>query len=292
MKPMIKTLVIAVAMGIGACATVPPGPPPEVVRLENDLDRLHHDPRIAPNAPTELRDADTAVNMLVTDGRHLDPRDYEHRVYIADRLIQTAEAEGLARFAEVHARDLGSERDRLMVDARTRELHDSRVVAATALAAADAEHRNAEMARDDARATRSEVDSLRADLADLQAQQTQRGYVVTLGDVLFEVDRSELKPGAERNLDGLVRAMRDDPAATIEIEGHTDSSGNREHNLDLSLRRAVAVQNFLVAHGISVNRVTAQGLGPDFPVASNATETGRQQNRRVEVIVQTRVAQR
>lgn len=292
MKPTLKVLAVALTLSLGACATVPPGPPPEVMRLQNSLDRLHHDPRIAQNAPNELRDADIAVNVLVADGRHMDPRDYEHHVYVTDRLIQTAEAEGMARFAEVHARDLGVERDQLIVASKNRELRDTRAAANAALVAADVEHRNAEVARSDARATRQEVDSLRADLADLQAQQTQRGYVVTLGDVLFEVDRAELKPGAERNLDGLVRAMRDDPTARIEIEGHTDSSGSREHNLDLSLRRAITVQSFLIGRGIDASRVSAQGLGPDFPVASNATETGRQQNRRVEVIVQTRVAQR
>lgn len=292
MKPTLKILAISVALSLGACATVPSGPPPEVVRLQNNLDRLHQDPRIAPNAPNELRDADMAVNVLISDGRHLDPRDYEHSVYIADRLIQTAEAEGLARFAEVHARDLGAERDRLIASSKSRQLRDTQIAADNAIAAAEAEHRNAEIARSDARASRSEVESLRADLADLQAQQTARGMVVTLGDVLFEVDRSELKPGAARTLDGLVRALQDDPRARIEIEGHTDSSGNREHNLDLSLRRAVAVQNYLIGRGVDPSRVTAQGLGPDFPVASNATEAGRLQNRRVEVIVQTRVAER
>jgi outer membrane protein OmpA-like peptidoglycan-associated protein len=230
------------------------------------------------------------VSVLVIDGRHMDPALYQHRVYVADRLVQIAEAEGLARFAEVRATDLGRERDRLALDARNRELRDARATASDALAAAAAERRAAELARSEARETRVEIDALRADLSDLQAQQTERGLVVTLGDVLFETDRAELKPGAERTLDGLVRALRDDPAASVSIEGHTDSTGGRDYNIDLSLRRAQAVKDYLASRGIDPGRVSALGLGADYPVASNTTEAGRQQNRRVEVVVQTQVA--
>ena len=280
----IGSLSVAILM-LGACATTPPGPPPEVVRLQNELDRAHNDPRIAPNAPNELRDADTLVSSLAANGRQLEVHDYQHRVYIAERLIQTAEAEGLARFAEVRARDLGTERDRLVADSRTRQLRTARMAVVDAQAQTLA-------AQQDAVAARSENEVLRADLSNLQAQQTQRGFVVTLGDVLFEVDRAELKPGAARTLDQLATALNDDRRSTISIEGHTDSTGSAQHNESLSLNRAESVKAYLVRRGVDPVRVTTQGLGQDYPVASNSTEAGRQQNRRVEVIVQTNVAQR
>lgn len=273
----LTALSFAIAL-LGGCATVPPGPPPEVVRLQSDLDRMHHDPRIAENAVGELRDADVAVGILATDWRHMDAPVYQHRVYVADRLIGIAEAQGFARFAEVRGHELGAERDRLVAEAKDNELHRAQATANDALAYADAEHQRAEMAR--------------ADLRELQAQQTQRGLMVTLGDFLFETDRADLKPGATHTLDNLVRALRDDPGATMEISGHTDSVGSREHNLDLSLRRADAVKSYLTSSGIDPARISTQGLGPDFPVASNGTEAGRQQNRRVEVVLQTRVASR
>jgi outer membrane protein OmpA-like peptidoglycan-associated protein len=291
MNARAKFSALALLVGlIGGCATVPPGPPPEVVRLETELDRLHNDARIAPNAPDELRDADAAVAFLADQGRRMDAVVYEHRVYVADRLVQTAEAQGLARFAELQASNLGAERDRLMVDARNRELRDARAEADAARATAEAERRSAELARQDAAETRAEIDSLRSDLGDLQAQQTQRGLMVTLGDFLFETDRAELKPGAEHTLDGIVRALRDDPLATVEVDGHTDSTGSRDYNVGLSEDRAQAVKDYLTSRGIDPSRVTTRGLGPDYPVASNWTEAGRLQNRRVEVLVQTQVA--
>jgi outer membrane protein OmpA-like peptidoglycan-associated protein len=283
-------LTVALTSLLGACATTPPGPPPEVVRLQNELDRLHNDPRVAPNAPNELRDADMLVSDLSVNGRHMEPRDYQHRIYIADRLVMTAEASGRARYAELRARDLGSERDRLMVDSRTHQLRDAQLAAADAQASAAQAQQNAAMAQQDAAASRAESVQLRADLSQLQAQQTQTGYVVTLGDVLIEVDRAELKPGAARTLDQLATALSDDPRSTISIEGHTDSTGSVRHNESLSLARAESVKSYLVGRGVNPSRVTTQGLGPDYPVASNSTEAGRQQNRRVEVVVQTDVA--
>ena len=291
---MIRTFKIAFAVValslIAACATLPPAPPPAVVRLQNNLEQLHADTRIAPNAPQELADADAAVQFLAANARRMDSHIYEHRVYIAQRLIDTAQAAGLARYAEARGKTLGTERDRLLVESRTRQLRDAHAATSTALATADIERRNAQIARADANAVRTENASLRADLADLQARQTQKGYVVTLGDVLFEVDRAELKPGSARVMDKLARALMDDPNSTVEIDGHTDSTGSREHNIDLSLRRAMSVKTYLVAHGVNASRIATQGLGPDYPVASNDTAAGRQQNRRVEVTVNTTVA--
>lgn len=277
-------LSLALAL-LGGCATLPPGPPPEVVRLQNELDRLHQDPRVAQNAPDELHEADAVVTRLTIEARHLDGPIYEHRVYVADRVVQTAQAQGMARYAEARAHELGAERDRLVLEIRNHDLRNAQATANNALAAAAEERRNAELARSEAAQTRSEIDVLRADMSDLQAQQTQRGLMVTLGDFLFETGRAELKPGGERELDGLVRTLNDAPNATVEIDGHTDSVGNRNYNVDLSLRRAQAVKEYLASRGIDPARVSTQGLGPDYPVASNNTEAGRQQNRRVEVIV-------
>ena len=290
------SIILLGGLVLGGCASTPRGPAPEVVRLQEELDRLHRDPRIARTADPELGKADTAVGALARDGRKLNRRMFDHGVYLADRLVQTAEAEGLARYAEQRAKELGDEREHLLLQARSAELASARrtagdaiVVANLAQQRADAEHANAQDARRDADAARSELDLMRAKLSELEAKQTERGLVITLGDVLFEVDRAELRAGSARNLDKLVSALRDDERTTITIEGHTDSTGTREHNLDLSRRRAESVQMYLTSHGISASRITANGMGQDYPVADNGSASGRLQNRRVEVIVQTTV---
>jgi outer membrane protein OmpA-like peptidoglycan-associated protein len=269
--------------------------PPEVVRLQNEYDRVARDTRIAPFAETELVAARNALDALVVDGRRMHDDEFDHNVYITDRLIKVAEAEGLATYAETRGQALASERETLLLDARTRQ-------ADHALAQADAERQaaerarteaeiarsDAEMARTDAQIARLELETLRSRLTELEAVQTERGLVVTLGDVLFEVDRAELKPGATRSLDELVQVLRENPNATVAIEGHTDSTGGRDYNLSLSQRRSDSVRSYLLAQGIAAERISANGLGPDFPVASNNDAAGRQQNRRVELVIQDR----
>jgi outer membrane protein OmpA-like peptidoglycan-associated protein len=111
---------------------------------------------------------------------------------------------------------------------------------------------------------------------------------VVLGGSLFETNGAEMRRGTERALDSLVRALDDDPNATVEIDGHTDATGDRDFDAQLSLNRAQAIEAYLVAQGIASERMTAAGLGADYPIASNETESGRQHNRRVEV--QIRIA--
>jgi outer membrane protein OmpA-like peptidoglycan-associated protein len=147
-------------------------------------------------------------------------------------------------------------------------------------------------ARDDARAARLEADKAAAMSSDLQAQidelnarPTDRGLVVTLGDVLFETGMSGLRGGTIANLDRLADFLLRYDTRTAVIEGHTDSVGSESSNVDLSRRRAESVQTYLVGRGVGIARLNASGRGEGSPVGSNDSETGRQQNRRVEVIV-------
>ncbi|MGA7297772.1 MAG: OmpA family protein [Rhodanobacteraceae bacterium] len=284
----IRLLPVIALFFLAACATTPKGPPPEVERLNNQLTQLRSDQRVAANAPDELDKAQSAVNALAGQARTLDEQHYQQRVYVADRLVQTAEAIGMARYQEQRGKQLGRERDQLLLQVQTRQAEQARQAATVAQASAETERRNAEMAREEAAAARAQLEDMRSKLSDLKTKQTKRGLVITLGDVLFEVDKASLKPGATRSLDQLAEALKDDPGAQIQIEGHTDSTGSRTHNMELSRDRASAVQSYLTANGISASRITTRGLGPDYPVATNKTAAGRQQNRRVEVIVRNR----
>lgn len=332
MKPTrsLRLLPVLVAAALAAGCASTPRLHPEVLALQDQLHQLRADPRIAAHAQPELRDADLAVAVILADAPRMHPVDFDQSIYLARRLLSIAEAEGLARHAIQRTAQLDAERERLLLDARERDAaiarraaddarraaEDARLMASDARLRAEEERRMSEMARlraeEDRRAAelarldadraRHEAEHARRSMADLQVQlvelqakQTERGLVLTIGDVLFEVDRAELKPGAARQLDKVVAALSDRPDLTLVIEGHADATGGSGYNLDLSERRAAAVRQYLVSNGVASNRLRSRGLGEDYPVASNSDPAGRQQNRRVEIVLQdeaARVAER
>jgi len=152
--------------------------------------------------------------------------------------------------------------------------------------------RQVEVARTEADARKNQqvagqqAQALQQQLADLQPRQTDRGMVFTVGDVLFDTGQATLKPGAVLEINRLAQFLQQTPNSQVTIEGHTDSTGSANFNEMLSQQRAEAVRGALVSAGADPSRVTAVGMGPSLPVASNDTAAGRQQNRRVEIIVQ------
>ncbi len=124
---------------------------------------------------------------------------------------------------------------------------------------------------------------LQAELDQMKAKQTNRGIVLTLGDVLFDTGRAELNPGAAAKMDQLAQFLTQHPDRRAEIDGFTDSLGSDAYNEDLSQRRANAVKAALVTR--SVDPTNTQGYGKAYPVASNTDSGGRQLNRRVEVVI-------
>jgi OOP family OmpA-OmpF porin len=124
-----------------------------------------------------------------------------------------------------------------------------------------------------------------AEIEKLKAKKVPGGILVTLGDVLFDTARSELKAGSLQKIYPLAQYLKEHPDTMVKIEGHTDSRGSADYNAQLSQMRADSVREFLVSNGIAPNRITAQGMGENFPVATNATPSGRQQNRRVDVTI-------
>jgi outer membrane protein OmpA-like peptidoglycan-associated protein len=142
-----------------------------------------------------------------------------------------------------------------------------------------------ELARRDA-AARQRIEAMEAELAKLAAtRRTERGLIVTLPGVFFDSGKSALKPGARNTLSKIADQLRVSENARITIEGHTDSVGSDQMNQTLSEKRAAAVRDYIVSRGLSADRITMTGLGESSPVATNDTPAGRQQNRRVELII-------
>jgi len=254
------------------------------------LTQLQSDPNLASRAPVEIKDADAAVRAA--EQPELNKELAEHRVYMADRKVDTAKALAETRFAEDQRVVLTAQRDRARLDARTQEADAAKGQAATARAEGAEQKAAAEQARIDAStaqqaaaSSEQQATELQRQIDVLQAKPTDRGLVLTLGDVLFTTGKADLKLGATDNLNKLVAFLDKYPDRSIAVQGYTDSVGSEDYNQGLSERRADSVKSYLTGQGIGSTRITASGKGRSDPVADNDSAAGRQQNRRVEVII-------
>lgn len=286
------TIAVAASVALAGCATAPLSPD-GAAAVRSKLTRLQSDPRLADRAPVALREAEAAVILAEAPLAHDAPLG-AHRVYMADRKVEIAIAQASTRYYEDQRTKISEERERARLAARTREADRARADADAARAAAANAAMTARVdaaaaqtsAADAARAAALQADELQRQIDALQAKATDRGLVLTLGDVLFASGRAELKVGALSNLTRLVVFLNQNPGRNVEIEGHTDNVGSNDYNQVLSQRRADSVKSYLVQQGIGGQRITVAGKGESQPVADNETASGRQQNRRVEVIIQ------
>jgi len=202
-------------------------------------------------APIELKDAQDALSRADEALVNREDSDViEHRIYLAQQRVAIAQQAYKSKVAEQSLKQLNDNRDKLRLDART-----------------------------------AEVERTKQELKDLQAKMTERGMVMTLGDVLFDVGKSTLKPGAMRSIDKLASYLQANPQRTVAIEGFTDSTGSDELNQRLSEERAQSVKAALAGSGVNGDRITTRGYGEGYPVAGNDSSSGRQLNRRVEIIL-------
>ncbi len=285
-----RLIAIAAAALIMTACSAPMVKPEGADNARTKLTQLQSDSQLASRAPVEIQDAEQAVRAAE------EPRDDDdrarHLVLIADRKVDTAAAIAQSRLLEDQRKTLSEQRETARLDSRTREADRARGDAASArsdatLARADANvaRNQTDIARMETEAAKLKADDLQKQLTELNAKTTERGLVVTLGDVLFSSGKAELRGGTPSNLAKLAAFLNQYPDRSVTIEGHTDSVGAEEYNRDLSERRAASVKSYLVGQGVASSRVTSTGLGEGSPVAGNESATGRQQNRRVEVII-------
>jgi outer membrane protein OmpA-like peptidoglycan-associated protein len=200
------------------------------------------------------------------------------------------ESEASQRSARASQRDSAQSRRSAEASQRDSEASQRNAEAAQRQAmaerqAANAATLNADDARRQAEAAQGRATQLEARLREMEAKETERGMVVTLGDVLFDTDEAQLKSGGVRNVQRLAEFFKEYPQRTVMIEGFTDSTGSDGHNQVLSERRADSVRTALLDMGMGSDRISSRGYGRSYPVAGNDTAAGRQMNRRVEVVV-------
>ena len=278
MRKFSSVFVLVLAAVAAGCSSTPERID-ELERARQLVEAANNQPMAEKVAGSELEKAEKALaraERLKEDNAEL--VEIKHHAYVAQRHSEIV----MERIAEAKARrDIEAseeQRNQIRLDARTREAEQAKQLAAQR--EAEAEQNAAEAERQ-----RERAEKLAESIEELKAEQTERGLVLTLGDVLFDTNKAELKPGAMSTLDRLADFMREDRDRHLLIEGHTDSRGDDAYNRSLSEQRAEAVAAALIARGVNASRLRTVGQGEAYPVASNETTAGRQENRRVEIVV-------
>jgi outer membrane protein OmpA-like peptidoglycan-associated protein len=284
MKSNYSYLILLVAFVIGCGG--PPNNNPLLAEARTAVEAANNDPAIVAGAPGALDKAESTLRRgeaLLKDGA--DEDDVYHYAYLTKQHVAIAEELTRARALEDEIKRGEGERQQVILEARELEAQRARGEAESERQKAEAERMQAESERERAETALERAAELNQRVQELEAQQTERGLVLTLGEVLFDVGGATLKGGGHRAIDQLANFLREYPERRVLIEGHTDNTGSQQLNLDLSRRRAEAVRNALTGMGISGGRIQTEGYGPSYPAASNDTAAGRQQNRRVEIII-------
>jgi OmpA-OmpF porin, OOP family len=278
-------LSVAIAAILGACSAAPPRNE-SLETARTMVPEVEKSPRagVAATDIANARKSLEAANRLAASKAKRSDIEYE-----ADNAVTSAQIANekiLTAQANEEVANGTAQRQTVLLQAREREAQRNADQASDARQQADASAQRAD-------ASTLRANSLEAELADLKVRKTERGLVLTLGDVLFDTSQATLKAGAHGTLDRLATALRGSSGRKVLIEGHTDNVGSDENNQGLSERRAQSVQSALMQRDVARSQVTALGKGENFPVASNDSADGRQSNRRVELIFtedQTRVA--
>lgn len=305
-KTYLTPSVLAIAVLLSACTTTP--------RSTALLELAHSDYRVAQSNPDvakyavlELKQASDAMAQADAQAaERANTQSIDQLAYVARQKIALSEEVAKQKKAEAEVRNANQARDQVRLDQRTNEANAANIradqasqaallsadSAARAQAATERARQENQLAKQEAANSQRAAQEaqqrsaeLEAQLSALAAKKTERGMVITLGDVLFGTDLSHLTRAGEESAQKLAKILELNPQRTVLIEGFADSTGATQYNQQLSERRALAVQNALQALGVGRERVVVRGYGEAYPVAANDSAEHRQLNRRVEIIL-------
>lgn len=284
---------------LGGCSN----PPIQNERLEiarSEFRAAQNNPQARNLAAAELKQAGDALEMADKAWANRDDiEEVDHLAYLARQRVAIAQEMGRQKVAERAIATADTDRDKLRLAARTNEADAAKLTAQEAQRQSIASQRESEAAQRQAQSARRDTvtaqqqasesqartTALEAELTALNAKKTDRGLMITIGDVLFDNNRSQLKSGGTRSVEKLVGFLKQYPQRKVVVEGFTDSVGSEQSNEALSTRRADAVRDAMIDMGVGIDQVSTHGHGEAYPVASNANAAGRQFNRRVEIIL-------
>lgn len=300
MKNIRSNLLLASAvLLISACASNPKSTS-LLDQVRVDYVQAQSNPKIATYAALEMQSATEALakaNAAAKERESLETVD--KLAYLAKQKIALATEVASKKSSESEIASSAAIRDQVRLDQRTQQVDQARMKAEDAERSAQAARDAAAVATqqknlaqdNEAQAQRLAAEAsaknlqLEAQLAELSAKKTERGLVITLGDVLFGTDLARLNADGTRMAQRLATILQQNPKRAVLVEGFADSTGKTLHNQELSERRAMAVRDALLDMGVARERISQRGYGESFPVAANDTAANRQLNRRVEIIL-------
>jgi outer membrane protein OmpA-like peptidoglycan-associated protein len=297
---------LAAALLAAACSSTPTTTS-LLDQARADYSLAQSSPAVALYAPLELKQSGEALAQANAAADHNDSREsIDKLAYLAKQKIALTQELTKQKTAEAEVGRASKERDQMRLAQRTAEADQAKVTAQQAQLAAQQAQAKAQMAQsetsealrqtqlaqDDAalaqqktREAQARTAALETQLNDLAAKKTERGLIITLGDVLFGTDLSRLTSEGMNATQKLAMVLQQNPQRRVLIEGYTDSTGAADYNQALSERRANAVRSALLEQGVAAERIAIRGYGESYPVAANETAANRQLNRRVEIVV-------
>ncbi len=292
-KTIAQLSALAAAAALFAGCASAPTVTPALQQARSTVRSAEADPAVLKYASLDVKKAgDSLKRAEELSANRESPADIDSAAYVAATQARTAMALAKAATEEEAIKAAEADRERARADANARRANvaqaqaaNAQIAAANASAEASAARQQAATAQADAATAQAQAAALQQELAELQAKQTDRGMLVTLGDVLFEFGRAEIKPTAQAAIAKLSNYLKQHPDRRVLIEGFTDSVGSDQANLTLSQRRSQAVADALRAQGVDPARVDTRGYGEAYPVANNASSSDRALNRRVEVYI-------
>lgn len=252
----------------------------------SDYRQAERNPQVTKLASSELKQASDALDKAnEASSKNEDEATINHLAYLAKQQTAIAQATARQKAAEATVESAGMHRNATRLEARTEEANRAQQSADESQRQTAIAQEQAAMSQQQTRAAQMHSSKLETELKELNAKKTERGMVITLGDVLFDTNKAGLKSGGTRSLQKLAAFLKQYPERMVLIEGYTDSTGSTEYNLGLSERRARSVQSALMNMGINRDRINTRGYGEASPAADNTTVAGRQMNRRVEIVL-------
>ena len=264
------TLLLIAAL-LGACSSTPTTTG-LLDQARSDYQSVQSNPKTASYAPLEMKQASDAMSQANLAATNNDSAEnIDKLAYLAKQKIALTQEVVKRKTAEAEIDNAAKQRDLVRLEQRTNE--------------ADQAKRATQIAQNQTQAALTQAAILEAQLAELAARKTERGIVITLGDVLFATDQARLTPDGMRTAQKLADVLQQNPQRAVLIEGFTDSTGTSAHNQELSERRASAVRGTLQEMGVARQRITIRAYGEAYPIAANDTAPSRQLNRRVEIVL-------